>query len=82
MVRAVTLEVTRAEVQTVRAFIVGAVYLKMPKAMPFKTGFLVVGVVRLQWNKSELTIQGSLYADLIYQLGSSQCLFGFLEEEE
>ena len=42
------LEVTGAETQAVRIFIVGIVCPKMPKAMALETGFPVAGVVRLQ----------------------------------
>ena len=70
MTRVVTLEVARAEVQAVRAFIVGAVCLKMSEAVAFKIGFSIVGVVRLQWSKSKLAVQGSLYADLILYISS------------
>ena len=78
--RIVMLGVTGAETQAVRTFVVGAVCLKMPEVMALKTGFPVVGVVRLQWGKSELTIQDPLYADLIHQLCPLQCSFDFLEE--
>ena len=64
--RAVMLEMTWAEVQTVRTFIVEAVRPKVPKAMALKTGFPVVEVVRLQWGKSELAIQDSSCADFIH----------------
>ena len=63
-----TLEVIWAEVQAVRAFIVGAVCPMMPEAVALETGFPIVGVVRLQWSESKLAIQGSLCADFIYQL--------------
>ena len=68
MTRAVALGVTRAETQAVGTFIVGAACLKMPEAVALKTGFLVARVVRLQWGKSKLAIQGSLCDDLIHQL--------------
>ena len=41
------LGVTRAKTQAVRGFIVGEVCPEMPKAVTLKTGFPVVGVVRL-----------------------------------
>ena len=59
------LEVTRAEAQVVRTFVVGAACPKMSETMALETGFPVMGVVRLQWGESELAIQGSLCADLI-----------------
>ena len=71
MTRAVMLGVTGVETQAMRTFIVGAVCPKMPKTMALKTGFPVTGMVRLQWGKSELAIQGSSCADFIHQLGSS-----------
>ena len=48
--------------------------------MTLKTGFSVVRVVRLQWGKSELAIQGLLCADLIHQLSLIKCLFYLLRE--
>ena len=81
MTRAMTLGVTRAEVQAVRTFVVRAVCLKMPKAVALKIGFLIAKVVRLQQSKSKLAVQGSSCADLVYQLGSSQCLLCFVGEE-
>ena len=47
MARAMMLEVTMAEAQAVRAFVVGTGCLKMSKAMALKTGFPIVEVVRL-----------------------------------
>ena len=71
---------TRAEAQAVRAFIVGTVCLKMSKAVALKICFPVAEVIRLQWSESKLAIQGSLYIDLVYQLGPSQCSLYFLRE--
>ena len=48
--------------------------------MALETGFPVMGVVRLQWDESELTIQGPSYADLIYQLSPAKCSFYLLRE--
>ena len=75
------LEVTRAKAKAVKTFIVGAGCLKMPKIVALETGLPVVGVVRLQWGKSKLTIQGPTCADFIYQLSPVKCLFCLLREE-
>ena len=71
VIRAVTLGVTQAEAQAVRTFIIRAVCPKVLKVMALKAGFLVVGMVKLQLGKSELTVQGSSCADFIHQLGPS-----------
>ena len=47
MMRAMILGVTRAEVQAVRIFVVGAVRPKISKVVAFETGFPIVGVVKV-----------------------------------
>ena len=50
--RVVMLEVTKAEVQAVRTFIIGAVCPKMSEAVALKTGFPVVGFPEVTINIS------------------------------
>ena len=75
-----TLGVTRAETQAMRTFIVWAVCPKVLETMALEIGFPVIGVVRLQWGKSELAIQGPSCADLIHQLSPAKCSFCLLKE--
>ena len=72
------LGVARAEVQVVSTFIIGVVCPKMPKAMALEIP--IMEVVRLQWDESELTIQGPSCADLIHQLSPAKCSFYLLRE--
>ena len=74
------LGMTRAEAKAVRTFIVGAGCLKMPNIVALKTGLPIMGVVRLQWGKSKLTIQGPTCADFIHQLSPVKHLFCLLRE--